>query len=173
MGTLSMVIFSLLLIPNAVIFAIGYLTGAGFAVGTGTSVGLGGSHLGSVPAFPLLAAVPSGGAPVIVTVISVLGVVGAGALVGWRIATQAASGRSHLPLIDQLRCALGAAGVLGISLALVGGFAGGAAGPGRMSAVGPSPWKLGLVVTAETTALAIVTLLLCAWVPALRRRVTS
>ena len=47
-------------LPNAVLWAIAYMLGPGFAVGTGTVVAPAGSAVGLVPAFPLLAALPSG-----------------------------------------------------------------------------------------------------------------
>src|SRR5262249_33217333 len=58
-GSVLVLLLGLLYAPNAVICGVSYLVGPGFAVGTGTSVSLVGSHLGPVPAFPLLAALPS------------------------------------------------------------------------------------------------------------------
>jgi hypothetical protein len=159
-GALSMVIFSLLLIPNAVVFSLSYLTGAGFAIGTGTSVGLGGSHLGAVPALPLLAAVPSGGAPVGVVIVCVVSVVAAGAVAGRRIATLSGPGvrgRDRLGRADQARAGLLTAAVMGLAAAVMAVMAGGAGGPGRLRAVGPSPWQLGLIVTGEVAVLAVAT----------------
>jgi hypothetical protein len=156
-GPLAMVLLSILLIPNAVVFSLAYLTGSGFAIGAGTSVGLGSSHLGAVPAFPLLAAVPSGGAPVPVVVLCAAFVLIAGAIAGRHIAghAPAAAGVEALSLSEQLRAALVAAATLGIGAAVVAGFAGGPAGPGRLNAVGPSPWQVGLTVTGELSVIAI------------------
>ena len=47
-------------LPNAVIWAIAFTLGPGFAFGTGTVVAPTGSALGTLPAFPLLAALPPG-----------------------------------------------------------------------------------------------------------------
>jgi hypothetical protein len=161
-GSLAMVVFSLLAIPNAVVFGVSYLTGASFAVGTGTSVSLGSSHLGAVPAFPLLAAVPSGGAPVPVIVVGVAAVLAAGAVAGWRIAMLAASAeraRERLSRIEQVRAAVMTAAVMGVGAAILALYAGGAAGPGRMRSIGPSPWELGLIVTAEIAVTATAAVL--------------
>ena len=47
-------------VPNAVIWAISFTLGPGFAFGTGTVVAPAGSALGTLPAFPMLAALPAG-----------------------------------------------------------------------------------------------------------------
>jgi hypothetical protein len=44
--------------------------------------------------------------------------------------------------------------VAGVVTAVLVAVAGGAAGPGRMSAVGASPWQTGLAVVAEVAAVA-------------------
>ena len=52
----------LVLLPNAALFAVAFLAGPGFQLGTGTTVAPTGVELGNLPAFPLLAALPSNGA---------------------------------------------------------------------------------------------------------------
>jgi Family of unknown function (DUF6350) len=158
-GLFSMLLLSLLLVPNAVVFSFGYLVGPGFAIGAGTSVALGGSHVGAMPALPLLAAVPSGHAPTPVLVGCIVAVVAAGGAGGWRITR-----RSTRNLVGRVQSALTAAAVLGVGAAAVVGFAGGPAGPGRLSAVGPSPWQVGLAVAGEMAAVSIVVVLLASWV---------
>jgi hypothetical protein len=162
-GLLSMLLLSVLLVPNAVIFSVGYLAGPGFAIGAGTSVALGGTHLGAVPALPLLAAVPVGPAPWPVLVGSVVVIAAAGIRAGWRV-----SRRSRLSLARQLSGALAAAAVLGVGTAIVVGFAGGPSGPGRLSAVGPSPWQVGLAVAAEIAVVAVLVVLTGAWIRRIR-----
>ena len=151
-------LLSLALVPNAVIFGIGYLTGPGFAVGTNTSVAIGGSHLAAVPALPLLTAVPVGRAPWPVLVWCGLAVVGAGIAAGRRI-----SRSSTADLRGRLQNAVVAGAALGIVAAVVTGFAGGPAGPGRLRAFGPSPWHVGLAIAAETAVVAAVVVLVTAW----------
>jgi hypothetical protein len=153
-GVFSMLLLSLLLVPNAIVFAIGYLAGPGFAVGAGSSVALGASHLGATPALPLVAALPSGRAPLPVLVCCVLAVWAAGTLAGWRITR-----RSTLQLRGQVNSAVVAGAALGIGVALLVGFAGGPAGPGRLRAVGPSPWQVGLAVAGETAVVAVIVVL--------------
>ena len=56
---------ALVVLPNAALFAGSYLLGPGFAVGTATIASPTAVVLGPVPAFPLLAALPDDGAPVV------------------------------------------------------------------------------------------------------------
>jgi hypothetical protein len=151
-GEFAMVMLSAAMIPNAVCFAVGYLAGPGFAIGTGTSVSYAGSHLGATPAFPLLAAVPSGQAPWQVMVVFVGALAGAGVAAGWRVARA-----EGLSMEQQFRGALVAGAVFGLGCAVLLAFAGGPAGPGRLSAVGPSPWQIGMLIALEISLVATVT----------------
>jgi uncharacterized protein DUF6350 len=87
----------------------------------------------------------------------------AGIRAGWRL-----SRRSRLSLVRQLYGALAAAVVLGVGTAIVVGFAGGPSGPGRLSAVGPSPWQVGLAVAAEIAVVAVLVVLTGAWLRRIR-----
>jgi hypothetical protein len=125
LGGVALAIASILTIPTLVLWAAAVLVGPGFAVGSGTSVDLTGSHVGLVPSFPPLAAVPDPGLfPQAVLVLGlVLPVAGVWAgLVTPRVRVGAAAGA--------------AAGlVLGILIAMSGG----GFGPGRMAEAGPPP----------------------------------
>jgi hypothetical protein len=156
-GEFAMVLLSLLMLPNAAVFAVGYVAGPGFAIGAGTSVTYGGSHLGAVPAFPLVVAAPSGAAPWQILTICVLALLATGVVAGVRVARPAESS-----LKDQLRRGLGAAAAVGLGAAVLVGYAGGPAGPGRLSAVGPSPWQVGLAVAGEIAVVSSVTVLVLA-----------
>ncbi|WP_138756783.1 cell division protein PerM [Modestobacter altitudinis] len=57
-GAAGLVGLSVLLLPNATAAVMGLAAGPGFLVGAGTSVSTGGVTLGSVPALPLMAALP-------------------------------------------------------------------------------------------------------------------
>lgn len=150
-GTFAMAALSVLMVPNAVCFAVGYISGPGFAIGSGTSVTYTGAHLGAVPAFPLLAAVPSGAAPWQVMALFVAAVIGAGVAAGLRIASvRAAALRTRL----QLAAIVG--GGLGVVVAAVVGYSGGPGGPGRLSSIGPSPWQVGLTTAAEIGVVAML-----------------
>jgi hypothetical protein len=166
-GEIAMVVLSLLMLPNAACFALGYIAGPGFAIGAGTSVAYGGSHLGAMPAFPLLAAVPSGPAPWQILSICIAALVAAGVVAGGRVARL-----TTLDLKERVRTALVGGAVLGIGTAVLVGFAGGPSGPGRLSAVGPSPWQVGLAVAGEVAVVSTVTVLIraTAWGGRLRDR---
>jgi hypothetical protein len=144
--------------PNAVLGAIGYLTGPGFSVGAHTSVSAFAVQRGQLPAFPMLAALPShrGSSALGLALIacSVL-------LAGWaalrvlkaaspiepgaaeeRWATRPTRDR----LVDLLCSGLLAAALLAVLTTL----AGGSLGPGSLHHIGPSGWLVGLAVLAET-----------------------
>jgi hypothetical protein len=57
-GAAGQVGLSVLLLPNAAAMVMGLAAGPGFLVGAGTFVSVGGVTLGSVPALPLMAALP-------------------------------------------------------------------------------------------------------------------
>lgn len=118
--------------PNAVLLSGSYLLGPGFAVGTGTMVSPASVVLGPVPAFPLLAALPSPGTPpgwlaglVAAPVVAAF----AGVLLMLRrhpvLTYEAGAGRG-----------LGAGVLAGLLVTLLIALAGGAVGPGRMADVG-------------------------------------
>jgi hypothetical protein len=121
--------------PNAVLLSGSYLLGPGFAVGTGTVVSPAGVTLGSVPAFPLLAALPSPGTQP-----------------DWLVALVAAPlvaamAGTTLMLRRHPALTLGSGAVRGLGSGVAGGLlltaaialAGGAVGPGRMADIGAGP----------------------------------
>ena len=118
--------------PNAVLLSGSYLLGPGFAVGTGTLVSPASVVLGPVPAFPLLAALPSPGTPPdwlagLVAAPVVAAVVGAVLML-----------RRHPVLSYEAGAArgLGSGVVAGLLTTVLVWLAGGAVGPGRMADVG-------------------------------------
>jgi hypothetical protein len=121
------------LVPNASLFAGSYLLGPGFLVGTGTMVSQSLVSLGPVPMFPLLAALPDNGTtPAWATYLLAVPPLVA--------AVAAARAQRRTPTIrweeGALRGCVG--GVLaGLLLGVLAAVSGGAAGPGRMSVVGP------------------------------------
>jgi len=121
------------LVPNAGLFAGSYLLGPGFLVGTGTIVSQSLVSLGPVPMFPLLAALPDNGAtPAWATYLLAVPPLVA--------AVAAARAQRRTPTLrweeGALRGCVG--GVFaGLLLGVLAAVAGGAAGPGRMSVVGP------------------------------------
>jgi hypothetical protein len=118
--------------PNAVLLSGSYLLGPGFAVGTGTLVSPAAVVLGPVPAFPLLAALPSPGTPPdwlagLVAAPVVAAVVGAVLML-----------RRHPVLSYEAGAArgLGSGVVAGVLTTALVALAGGSVGPGRMADVG-------------------------------------
>lgn len=157
-GRFAIAAISLFLIPNAVLFTTSYLAGPGFAIGTGTTVNLGAVHVGATPALPVLAALPRGAAAWPVIALAVVSVLGAGLLAGWRIRQDAGDdvgGQLRAVLVTGLAMAGGAAALAAI--------AGGPFGPGRLSALGPSPWRVGLILGGEVAGVALVVVGIEAW----------
>lgn len=157
-GGVALLLLGLLLVPNAAVWGAAFVAGPGFAVGAGTSVGPFATTLGSVPALPLLAALPGGDVRtwllVVVLLVPVLAGIVAGVLTWqrldrttpWRAAGEAA-------------LAGPAAGVLA---ALLGWVSGGPVGGGRLVDVGPDPLWLALAVTVATAVPAAATAAICA-----------
>ncbi|HET7529544.1 MAG TPA: DUF6350 family protein [Mycobacteriales bacterium] len=148
-GAGAVVLLCLALLPNAALAAVGYLSGPGFAVGAGTGVSLGSVHAGSVPALPLLAAVPQSPAGAAVELAVLATLVGAG------IAAAAVVARLGQPLLRTMGWAAACGVAAGAVAMLLTAVAGGSAGPGRMSAIGASPWQTGLAVAAEVAVVAV------------------
>jgi len=155
-GAALLLLAQLAYAPNAIVWAIAYTLGPGFAFGVGTAVTPTGSALGPVPVFPMLAALPYGGrpgvpawVPVVVLTVPYLAGIFAG-IVTVRIAPT--------PVIEAAPLWGFTAGTaVGVLVGLAAAFAGGPLGDGRLSAVGPSGFRVGLVAILEvgiTAALA-------------------
>ncbi len=118
--------------PNAVLLSGSYLLGPGFAVGTGTLVSPVSVVLGPVPAFPLLAALPSEGTPP-----AALSALVAAPLVAGVLAAVLTVRR--FPVLGYETGAvrgLGAGVLGGVLVTVLVALAGGAVGPGRMADIG-------------------------------------
>jgi hypothetical protein len=145
LGGLALLLLGLSLVPNAAVWGMSWCTGAGFAVGTGTAVSPWSSSLGPVPAFPLLGALPSGPTPHWLGVVVLALPVVAGVLGGLVVARS-------LGAVSLTRAAMEGAAIapcVAVLAALLALVSGGPLGDGRLSAVGPSPWRVGLAVLAE------------------------
>jgi hypothetical protein len=125
LGGIALGLACLLSIPTLVLWAAAVLVGPGFALGAETSVDLTGSHLGLVPSFPTLAAVPDPGnfSPAVLVLGLVLPLAGVWAgSVTTRVRVGAAAGA-----------------VAGLVLGFLIATSGGGLGPGRMAEAGPPP----------------------------------
>jgi hypothetical protein len=132
----EMVLFAaltLLVLPNATVFAAAFLLGPGFTVGAQTLVSPTLVITGPLPAFPLLAALPDSG-PVPGWVVGLIAVPPVAAAAG------AALAQRRRPTVRWEEGALrGCAGgvAAGVLLGALAAVAGGAVGPGRMRFVEP------------------------------------
>jgi hypothetical protein len=151
-GGVALLLLGVLLVPNAAIWGTSWLAGPGFAVGVGTAVGPFGTTLGPVPAFPLLAGLPDGPAPVWLGVAVLTVPLSAGVLAGLLVARRLTCSWA---LAAAEASAVGPC--VGLAIAALAGISGGPLGAHRLAAVGPSPWKVGLAVALEIALPAAVT----------------
>ncbi len=149
-GGLALLGVGISLVPNAVVWSVAWITGPGFAVGVGTAVGPFGYELGPVPALPLLAALPGSAVPGWWGLAAVAVPVTAGLAAGYLL-------QRELPELGTWRVTAEAALVgpaAGVLWMLLAWLSGGAAGGARLAEVGPSPWAVGLAITAQVGAAA-------------------
>lgn len=149
-GTLALLLLSVAYLPNAVVYAAAFVTGSGFAAGAGTVVSPFEVRLGPVPALPLLAALPGGPLSSWFAVLIAVPMV-AGALAGTLI------GRQHraAPLRWLLSTAAATGPVAGVLLGVACLLSAGAAGSGRLAVVGPSAWRVAVVLALEVAPAAV------------------
>jgi hypothetical protein len=157
-GTVLLLLLQFGYLPNAILWAIAFTLGPGFAFGSATVVAPTGSALSQLPALPLLAALPPGVhsalpgglEPIVLAMPYLAGGLGGVLLVRAVSPRGAASpagtglGLDVAPLLG-LVCGAVAGAVLGVLAAVSGG----PLGDGRLAAVGPSPWQVGLVSALE------------------------
>jgi Family of unknown function (DUF6350) len=152
-ATVLMALMSIAYVPNLAVWGSAWSLGPGFAVGANTSVAFGGIHLGAVPAFPLLAALPRNGAIPALGSLAVIGPLAGGLLAGWFLARVRA----------QWSWGLAAGAVAGSALGLLALLSAGPVGPGRMATVGPSAWQVGFAGAVEVGLLAAATSWVLCW----------
>ena len=152
-GSALLLLAELAYLPNAVIWAIAFLLGPGFAFGAGTFVAPTGSALGVMPAFPLLAALPSGTVIPAWLSLAVLAVPYLAAAAGG-ILTVRIMPTPVLEAAPLWGFVSGAAS--GCVVGVLAAFAGGPLGNGRLAAVGPSGWQVTVVAVLEMGVTAAV-----------------
>lgn len=150
----GVLLLTLVLLPNTVLWGAAYALGPGFAVGAGTVVSPVRTALGPVPEFPLFALLPepgAGGWRLAVCVLPALAGVVPGLLLGRAASADggpAGGGRTAgpvrpgapWPVAATVVAALASGLLVGGAAAGLGWLAGGALGAGRMAALGPVPW---------------------------------
>ena len=151
-GAVALLALGVLLVPNAAVWGLSWTAGPGFAVGVGTSVAPLGTSLGPVPAFPLLAALPSGDVPLWAGAVALAVPVCAGVLGGVLLARRLAISSAATAALEASLLGPG----VGLAVTVLCALSGGPLGGGRLSAVGPSPWKVGLAVMVEVALPAAV-----------------
>jgi hypothetical protein len=151
-GGLLLFLLELVFLPNAVIWGMSYAIGPGFAVGSGTSVSPSGIFLGEVPAFPPLAALPEPG-PAPVASLVVLAAPFVAGVVGGVLTI-----RTVPSLVPEAAPLWGfACGVLtGAVTTVLAVLSSGPLGGGRLTAMGPSAWQVGLMATLEVGVAAAI-----------------
>jgi Family of unknown function (DUF6350) len=140
-------LLGILAAPNAAVAGASYLAGPGFAVGSDTGVSLGSTVHGTLPAFPVLGAVPTGPAGTAAWLLAAVTPV----LAGLAVVRVVRAADSWVERWRQAGIAVVAA-VLGGGL--LAGLAGGSLGGGRLRAVGASPWQFGLATGAGIAVVA-------------------
>ena len=147
-GDTAVTLLQLGFLPNLVIYAIAWSTGAGFSFGAGTSVGLTSSDVGTLPMLPILGAVPESMGTA--GLLGLLVPLGAGAIAGWWFLRE---GEDHLDEWVALKVpfrplsALISAVVLGVMTGILTSFGAlwlgwisyGSLGIGRFTEVGAEP----------------------------------
>lgn len=155
LGGLPLAVLGALCVPNAVVAALGYVAGPGFAIGTGSMVTATGASAGAVPAFPLLAALPSEhGAHPLVVAVMIAAPLGAGVAI-------VALLRRELPYPRPLALVFGAAGsalLCGVAVSVLAALSGGGLGSGRLSDIGAPVLLTGAVVAGEVGVASMLSL---------------
>jgi hypothetical protein len=147
-ANVQLVVVSLLVVPNAVVFSGSYLLGPGFTVGTHTIVSPAVVTIGALPMFPLLAALPDTG-PTPGWTSALIGVPPLVAALG------AMRAQRHHPTYRWEEGALHGCGggmLAGALFGILALLSGGSVGPGRMADVGP---LVGAVLVHGVTAFGI------------------
>jgi hypothetical protein len=146
-GAAGQVGLSVLLLPNAVAAVMGLAAGPGFLVGAGTFVSVGGVTLGSVPALPLMAALPDTQAVPLLAFVSQALPALAGLVAGLAVGRRLGEGDG-----GALTAALWGV-VAGIGVGVLSGLwvllAGGRLGDAGLAEVGAPALATGLAIAAQ------------------------
>ena len=144
-GGIGLLAIQAALAPNVITWSASYLLGPGFSIGAGTLVSPGRTHLGDVPAVPMLAALPSHAAPWPLFLLFLIPI-GAGVLGGMTVVRR-------LPNASNLggSALLGAGVGLGVAVPLAAAaiLSGGPVTAGRLATVGPAGLPVGLMALLE------------------------
>ena len=149
LGGVMVTLGQLAILPNLIVYAMAWLAGPGFAIGLGSSVSPFASQLGPMPAFPVFAALPTGGfdrgilfalVPVLAAFIGTLLIRKHVDQIRWEYATR---------FTASIALAGVSAVIAALSAMLLAAMASGSLGPGRFELVGVNVAQFGLVVFIE------------------------
>lgn len=129
-------------LPNLLVWAVAWLSGAGFAVGSGTQFAPDAAVGGPMPAVPLLGALPTWSGPAHLALAAPAVLVVVGVAVGFYLHRRAPASDWRHQLAAVGACAL----VTVVATAVLVAAASGSAGPGRMGVVGAVWWQVGPLV---------------------------
>jgi hypothetical protein len=156
LGGIALTVGQLAVLPNLVVWGASWFVGPGFAMGAGSSVSPLGTTLGPIPAIPILGALPAPGAlgwGFLGLLVPVLAGFFVALLARPRLARDLGPRASTLAL---LVAGLASGLVGGILLGMLAWASAGAAGPGRLVDVGPSPWLVGGYAALEIGIAAVI-----------------
>ena len=151
LGGLAVTLGQLAFLPNFVIWTASWLIGPGFSLGTGSVVSPLGTHLGPIPAIPILGALPTGEVPFGLVGLIVPVAIGflVGAILGPGLRREVGG-----PALAVTALGIGVVG--GIILGFLAWFSAGSAGPGRLVDAGPNPWAVGALAALELGVAALI-----------------
>ncbi|MER6397826.1 DUF6350 family protein [Kitasatospora sp. NPDC001603] len=170
----GLLLLSVALLPNAVLWGTAYALGPGFAAGAGTVVAPSGTVRGPVPDFPLFALLAepgAGGWRQLVCLLPALAGVVPAVLIGRAAAGARYPGGADRTIRQREEPAparpgpwrpagtvvavLAVALLTGAAAAVLGWLSGGALAGGRMAELGPAPWRTGLAAAGWIAAVAV------------------
>jgi hypothetical protein len=176
-GFLGLALISVLFLPNAACWAVGFAAGPGVALAADAHLDFHGMDAGVLPGLPLTAALPQPGPLGWLAWLPMLVPLAAGLATGWTIAPDL-----HRPVRGTLAPTAAAAGLTGLLVGTVCWLSAGDGG-GRLTQFGPSGWQVGGSVLAELLVIALPTAAIrlavtrhrtpAATVPAARRTVEN
>lgn len=156
-GTTVLTLAQLAALPNLMVWALGWMTGAGVTVGT-VHVGWAESTPGDLPMIPMLGALPEPGSLPPGLWVMALVPVAAGAWLGYRCAAAAPRLATWL---NKATITLASSALIFLAVLLLGWLATGSITPGLLGTIGVVPWEVALLLFAQTLGggLVVVTVL--------------
>jgi hypothetical protein len=148
-GFLGLALISLLFLPNAVCWAVGFATGPGVALAADAHLDFRGMDSGVLPGLPLTAGLPQPGSLGWIAWLPMLVPLAAGLATGWAITPDI-----RRPVRGTLLPTGAAAALTGLLVGAVCWLSAGDGG-GRLTQFGPSGWQVGGSVAAELLVLSL------------------